>query len=427
MTESSAYLLSKLDPETRRKILDLYFGPDGLRYRYIRTSLDSCDFGLGQYQAVEDPLSDPDFTTFTIDRDRKYIIPMIREAMAAAAQPLSVLLSPWSPPKQWKEPQKAVKNDAAAYGGISAETSEEPSRITGSLKKEYYRPWAIYIAKYVKAYLDEGIPVTMLTMQNESIAATAWDSCVWEAEDQKIFLRDHLYPVFKEAALTEKVGIFIWDHNKERVYEWARDMLDDKTRDMAAGIAFHWYSGDHFEAVGLTREAFPEKTLMLSECCCGMQAKVTDPWFVKAYGMKTQARADYLDAAAYAHDIIGNLGSGMNRWIDWNLCLDPQGLPRTIDRGCNAGIIIDGGVWRETLILHYIKAFSANMLPGAKRIALSRCTDCVEAAAAVNPDGTIALVLLNRENEDHPFSIRMNGLIAHVTAPAETICVLRIG
>ena len=52
MTESSAYLLSKLDPETRRKILDLYFGPDGLRYRYIRTSLDSCDFGLGQYQAV---------------------------------------------------------------------------------------------------------------------------------------------------------------------------------------------------------------------------------------------------------------------------------------------------------------------------------------------------------------------------------------
>ena len=426
MTESSACLLSGLEPAVRREILDRIFGADGLRYRYIRTSIDSCDFGLGQYQAVEDPLADPDFHTFTIDRDRKYIIPMIKEAMEAAAEPISVLLSPWSPPKQWKEPQKQVKNDAAAYGGLSADISAEPSRITGTLKKEYYRPWAVYIAKYVQAYLDEGIPVTMITMQNESIAATAWDSCVWEAEDQKIFLRDHLWPVFEEAGLTGKVGIFIWDHNKERVYEWAKAMLDEDTRKMAAGIAFHWYSGDHFEAVGLTRDAFPEMTLMLSECCCGMEPPAVDPWFIKAHGMKTQAHADYLSAALYAHDMIGNLNNGMNRWIEWNLCLDPRGLPRTIDRGCNAGIIIDGDSWHETLIYHYVKAFSGSILPGARRIALSRCSDSVEAAAAVNPDGTVTLILLNQKNEDQRFSIRMNGLITVVVAPAETISVMRM-
>ena len=36
----------------------------------------------------------------------------------------------------------------------------------------------------------------MMSIQNESIAATDWDSCVWTAEEQKIFLRDFLYPAF---------------------------------------------------------------------------------------------------------------------------------------------------------------------------------------------------------------------------------------
>lgn len=426
MTESSAYLLSTLAPETRREILERYFGADGLNYRFIRTSIDSCDFGLGQYQAVEDPIADPDFLTFTIDRDRKYIIPMIKEAMAVAARPLSVLLSPWSPPKQWKEPQAVSLNDAAAYGGETAHSDGEPSRIMGTLKKEYYGPWGRYMAKYVKAYLDEGIPVTMVTMQNESIAATPWDSCVWTAEDQKVFLRDHLYPAFEAEGLTDKVGIFIWDHNKERVYEWSRTMIDEVTDKMVAGIAFHWYSGDHFEAVGLTRDAFPGKTLMLSECCRGMKTMPEDPWLRDAMGVTTQPHADYLDAVTYAHDMIGNLNNGMHRWIDWNLCLNPEGVPRTIERGCNAPVIIDDGDYRETMICEYIEHFSAFLLPGARRIGLSRCNDKVEATAAVNEDGTIALVLLNKGNDDLPYAVRMNGFIFRIIVPAQTISTVTI-
>ena len=33
------------------------------------------------------------------------------------------------------------------------------------------------------------------------------------------------------------------------------------------GIAFHWYSGDHFEALNLVKEKFPDKKLILSESC----------------------------------------------------------------------------------------------------------------------------------------------------------------
>ena len=65
----------------------------------------------------------------------------------------------------------------------------------------------------------------------------------------------------------DHVKIFIWDHNNERVFERARDIIDETTDPMVAGIAFHWYSGDHFEALDLVREKFPGKQLLLSESC----------------------------------------------------------------------------------------------------------------------------------------------------------------
>ncbi len=177
LTETAGYLFSKMTEEEQAAFLNDYFGENGLKYRFVRMHIDSCDYSLSEYQAVEDPLEDPDLTTFSIDRDRTYMIPMLKRAMAMSAVPLSVLLSPWSPPKQWKTPPARPKNDAVVYGGLPGAPQsidyDNPSRCNGgSLKKEHYKDWAKYLVKYVQAYLNEGIPVTMLTLQNESVAAT---------------------------------------------------------------------------------------------------------------------------------------------------------------------------------------------------------------------------------------------------------------
>ena len=436
MTESSAYLFSCMTPEVRRKALAKFFGKDGSQFCLIRTHMDSCDFALGQYQAVEDPLADPDLNTFSIDRDRKYIIPMIKEVLAMRAEeggaPISVLLSPWSPPKQWKTPPEKPSNDAAVYGGAQFGMQvdyEHPGRYNGgSLKPEYYGPWAEYLTKYVLAYLDEQIPVTMMTMQNESIAATTWDSCVWTAADQKVFLKDYLYPAFEKAGLAGRVGIFIWDHNKERVLEWSQAMIDDETKDMISGIAFHWYSGDHFEAVKMTADAFPGMTLMLSECCV-MHAPGMGS-MLEAFGFpreKAAARVDLEDAQAYAHDIIGNLNAGMQRWIDWNLCLDTKGGPRTIRMGCGAPMIADGDAFYTTLTYDYVGHFSRYIKPGAKRIGMSLPDTKTEGTAAINPDGSVVLVLQNRGGADAFYAIRMQDQITRFDVPAGTITTLVIG
>ena len=69
-----------------------------------------------------------------------------------------------------------------------------------------------------------------------------------------------MYPSLKEHGM-EDVEIFIWDHNKERVYERVKEIVDSETDKMVTGVAFHWYSGDHFEALDLVRRHFPDKKI----------------------------------------------------------------------------------------------------------------------------------------------------------------------
>lgn len=430
MTETSAYLLSQMTPQMRKQALEKFFSMEGCRMRFIRVPMDSCDYSLEEYTAVKDPMKDPELATFSLERDQKYILPVLKEAIFLSKEPISVLLSPWSPPACWKTPPVRPKNDKAVYGELPGAPEKSidyttPSRCNGgSLKPEYYASWAKYLTLFVTSYLKEGIPVTMMSIQNESIAATNWDSCVWTAQEQKVFLKDHLYPEFEKNGLVGKVGIYIWDHNKERVLEYAREILDEVTDKMVEGFAFHWYSGDHFEAVEMAGQKFPGKVLMLSECC-GLHA----PGRVGMLGTeelgKTPQAVEYEDAVDYAHDIIGNLNAGMSRWIDWNLCVDKDGGPRHVPGGFTASMIVnDDHSFRTNLTYEFIRHFSHYILPGAVRIGFSRCDSRIEMTAAKNPDGTAAVVLLNKGNEDLGYAIRVCDRVIRVQAPARTLSTL---
>lgn len=55
---------------------------------------------------------------------------------------------------------------------------------------------------------------------------------------------------------------------KERVYEFSKGIIDEITSPMLEGIAFHWYSGDHFEALELAQKASPGMKLMFLPIFC---------------------------------------------------------------------------------------------------------------------------------------------------------------
>lgn len=116
LTDTVGYLYAQMTEENKKQFLEEHFGENGQHYKFLRMHMDSCDYFLEEYQAVEDPIADPEFKTFSIERDRKYMIPMLKDAMAMTVEPFSVLLSPWSPPKQWKTSPAKPKNDASVYG-----------------------------------------------------------------------------------------------------------------------------------------------------------------------------------------------------------------------------------------------------------------------------------------------------------------------
>ena len=164
------------------------------------------------------------------------------------------------------------------------------------LKEEYQSRWAEYICLYIKELRKKGCMVNRISLQNEPAAVQTWDSCIYSAEQEKTFLRDFLYPEMVKNDLND-IEIFIWDHNKERIFERACAIIDETTDHMIAGIAFHWYSGDHFESLDYLRRKFPDKKMILSEACIEYSKYSAD---------------DYLtNAQKYAHDIIGNLNNGM--------------------------------------------------------------------------------------------------------------------
>ncbi len=97
LTDSSCYLLSRMEPAQRRLLLTEFFSPGGLQFSVGRTCIGSSDYSRSAYTFDDSPAPDPELTHFTIDHDRAYILPTLREAVQI--QPgLMFVSAPWSPP-----------------------------------------------------------------------------------------------------------------------------------------------------------------------------------------------------------------------------------------------------------------------------------------------------------------------------------------
>lgn len=391
-TDSAGYIYAQMNAKDREKMIHSYFSEEELNYRFGRIHLDSCDFSMEQYEAMGDP-ADKEMESFSLNRAFQYVMPLLRDVEEASGKKVELMVSPWSPPAFMKT------NGERVHGG--------------SLKEEYRGWWAQYICLYIQKLREAGCLITRMSLQNEPAAVQTWDSCVYTAEQEKVFLRDFLYPALQEHGLGD-IEIFIWDHNKERVFERACAIIDETTDHMIAGIAFHWYSGDHFEALSYIRERFPDKKLILSEACIEYSKYSAD---------------DYLaNAQKYAHDIIGNLNHGMTAFYDWNLLLDEVGGPNHVGNFCDAPYLYDTKEKKllERNTLSYIRHFSHFIQPGATWLGTSRYTDEIDVTAFENPDGEIQVVLLNRKKVKRTVTLRIEGAAAQIVLPEESITTVTI-
>jgi glucosylceramidase len=96
LTDASAETYYKMSPEKRREIITALFDPRvGNAFTLCRTNINSCDFSSDIYAYDETP-GDVKLEHFTIEHDRWYKIPFIKEASAAGGGHIDLLASPWS-------------------------------------------------------------------------------------------------------------------------------------------------------------------------------------------------------------------------------------------------------------------------------------------------------------------------------------------
>lgn len=390
ITDSAAETYYKLPEEQRRKVLNAYFDPqEGIGYSLARTHIHSCDFSSSSYTYVKD--DDAALESFSVEPDRKFRIPLIREALAINPQ-MKLFASPWSPPAWMKDNRNMLRG--------------------GKLRPEHRQTWADYYVKFFQAYQAEGIRFWGLTVQNEPMAPQSWESCLFTGEEERDFVRDHLGPTLWKSGYRD-LRLMIWDHNRSLAYQRGAAVLSDpEAARYVWGTAFHWYVGDMYESLSRLHDAFPDKAIFFSEGCNGpFDWARFDDW---SYG------------ESYGRSMVHDFNHWAAGWTDWNILLDERGGPNHVNNFCFAPI--HGDTRKGTLHFqnsyYYIGHFSKFVKPGDHRIACTTTSTELEATAFVNAEGQTVTVALNRTDKPMDARIWQRGRALEVRLPAHSIATI---
>ncbi len=386
-TEAAAVTWLRLSGPQQQALLRDCFDPvHGHGYTLCRVHMNSCDFSLGNYAHVEMP-GDTDLHSFSIERDRAALLPFIQAAQLVAGRPIQLLASPWSPPAWMKS------NHQMNHGG--------------HLRPEVRAAWARCFVRFIEEYAKDGVPIWGVSVQNEPLATQRWDSCIYSAEQERDFVRDHLGPALAAAGLGH-VRIVVWDHNRDGMVERASVIYGDpEAAKYVWGTGFHWYGENHFDHVQLVHDAWPDKQLLFTEGC-----QEGGPH-----------HGSWELGERYARSMINDLNRWTVGWIDWNLALDMQGGPNHVGNFCSAPILIDA----EADALHHQSSYfhighvSRFVHPGSRRVLCAASRQALECTAFVNPDGSTATVVMNATEEPVSFALRIGASRAAAAMPPRSI------
>ena len=381
-TEASSVTLDKMSPDKRAEAIEAYFHPEkGIGYSFCRTHINSCDFSLGNYAYTETP-GDVELKDFTIERDEKSLIPLIKEALKLAPN-MKLYSSPWSPPAWMKTNERMNKG--------------------GSLKEEYVEVWAKYFARYIKEYKKVGIDIWGVTIQNEPMAETPWDNCIYDSAQERDFVKV-LGPTLAKEGLGH-VKIIVWDHNKDIMKERVDVMFsDEEAAKWVWGVGFHWYGAGDDKSIldnsilDYTHEKYG-KELVFTEGCnphwnTGKDSLVGEWWTGEKYG----------------RHLIADLNHWTTAWTDWNIVLDEKGGPNHANNHCDAPIIAD----TENNVLHYnspyyyIGHISKYIKRGYKRVDHKLSSEDIFATVWTGENKTI-VVIMNEKPDETTYEITLNG------------------
>lgn len=357
--------LSRLSEEDRKQVMYNLFHPDGdQKFTICRLPIGASDYAAEWYSLNETD-GDYDMVHFSIERDKQYLIPYIKEALQYNPN-LKFFASPWSPPTWMKFPK------AYNYGTLRWE-------------KRVLEAYALYFVKFVQAYEAEGITINQIHVQNEVVADQKFPSCVWTGDQLREFIGQYLGPAFEQHGLDTEIWLGTinapepWDEwlkkKKTDFNAYALTVLSDPDAyKYVKGIGYQW-AGKY--GIQRTVESFPELRYMQTENECG---DGTNTW----------------DYAQYVYGLYQHyFTNGVNAYIYWNMALEPKGRS-TWGWEQNSMITIEPSGQELTLNPEYyvMKHFSHFVAPGSVRLGLKGHWTG-NALAFRTPAGEKVITLLN--------------------------------
>ncbi len=370
LTGGSAQLIQQLEPTKRAALLQELFGKNGISVMRIGVGATDLDATVFSYE--DKPRK------FSLEPSKADLIPVLKQILAINPA-IKLMATPWSPPT-W------MKDNGESKGG--------------SLLEKYYLTYANYLANYIQAMEKEGIPIWVLTPQNEPLHPGNNPSMYMSSQMQANFIKTALGPVFKKRNINTK--IIVYDHNCDHP-EYAIDLLNDaEAKQYVSGSAFHLYNGD-ISALSKVKAAHPDKDLYFTEQWTGYKGDFTEDfmWHVK-------------------NVILGAVNNHAKTAIEWNLANDPSYGPHTLGgcTECLGALTISGqDIIRNQS--YYIVMQAARFVPaGSVRLGID-VPEGIQAAAFKRPDGKTVLLVQNEGRKKNLSIEKLN-----LEIPAESVLTI---
>jgi glucosylceramidase len=390
MTDASCFVFNNLNAESRKQLFAELFGKERLNLTVNRVPMGSSDYATHVYSYDDSTEPDPELKKFNIDHDKKYIVPMLKEALSANPDQF-LFASPWSPPG-W------MKSNGTMLGG--------------NMQRKYMPSYAQYFVRFLDAYAKAGVPIKAVTVNNE--VDTDQDSkmpaCLWPQEYEVDFVRNNLGPDLAKSGLNTKIWLI--DHNYNLWGRALASLEEPNIKKYVDGIAWHGYVGDPGKMT-LVKKSNPDIDMHWTEG----GPDITDPNYAK----------DWVKWASAFSSILNNSCTSITAW---NLALDENGKPNVGPFPCGGLVTVDSktGEVKRSGQYYALAHFSTAIKKGAVRIASTLQnkseTDKIECISFRNPDGTVVAVLTNPGATTFATGLRWKNQVADVDLPPNSVTTL---
>ena len=386
-----------VDENKREEIMKNLFDPvEGLNFTYCRTSIAANDYSREWYSYNE---TDGDFEmkNFSIERDKESVIPFIKAALKLNPD-MKLWASPWSVPT-WMKTNKYYANQSGPCNDLPKDKEVPLYNDQVIQEPEYLNALALYYSKYLDAYKNEGIDISMIMYQNEAFTFSQWPNGSWKPQSIANFNMSYLGPQLAKTHPDVEIYAGTFNTSDPEVYKAVLTHPDSKK--YIKGVGVQWEGREIFPKL---REMYPGFKLMQSESECG--------WGDFSWGH-----------AEHTFNLMKRyINGGANSYMNWNTVLKDDGSSTWCwKQNSLIRIMSDTKEVIYTPEFYVYKHVTSKVPVGSVRLPIENSKgEDANMLAFKTPDNNIILIAANYQKEPQSVNVKINKEYLSVTLDAKS-------